>query len=73
MFVAYCNSSLLAQCGGSQVIMQHTMLCHDTQLVNESLTSTLVFLANHPVTRRNCLPPAGLTVSQLLLASLQAN
>ncbi|XP_067933265.1 rapamycin-insensitive companion of mTOR-like [Watersipora subatra] len=58
--LAYSNSSLLARCGGVQVIVQHIIQCHNSSRVNEALLQTLLYLLNTSQTRRWCAPIFGL-------------
>ena len=54
VFSAYRNSSLLAKCGGVQVIIQYIIQCHNSPRINEALLQTALYLLNHSQTRQWC-------------------
>lgn len=51
LFLALLNADLFAQCGGVDALIKCTINCQLPR-INDSLVATIIYLMNHPKTRR---------------------
>ncbi|CAL1528119.1 unnamed protein product, partial [Lymnaea stagnalis] len=58
--LAFSNVDLVAKCGGIQTLIWNILDCHQYPRLNEALTSTIIFLLNHPHTRHFIRPQVDL-------------
>ncbi|BFY99539.1 hypothetical protein BsWGS_02579 [Bradybaena similaris] len=58
--LAFSNTELVANCGAIQTLIWNILDCHQYPRLNEALTSTIIFLLNHPRTRHYIRPQVDL-------------
>ncbi|GFN88091.1 rapamycin-insensitive companion of mtor [Plakobranchus ocellatus] len=58
--LAITNVNLVAECSGIQTLTWNILDCHQYPRLNEALTSTIIFLLNHPKTRHFIRPQVDL-------------